>query len=91
MTNLGRKHYVRRLLRPFEQIIFSNAFPLIPHEVIEEQLIKMGLQPLSNMNFRIPNKEMNYRREIIVYPESDTIVFPLLHEGVIQQYVTTAE
>lgn len=72
----------RRLITPAQRLILSNVSPTIPHDVLENELKKMGLNIVSSMNFlrmNIPDPEyshvMSFRRHIYVSPQ-DLINIP---------------
>lgn len=68
----------RRLITPTERLILSNVCPTIPHQNIENELRKLGLNLVSPMSFRkigVTNPEyshiLSFRRQIYISPPTD--------------------
>lgn len=66
---------VRRLITPATRVIISNVSPIIPHEVIETTLKRIGLNlvsPASFLRAGIPGEEfshiLSFRRQIYISP-----------------------
>uniref|UniRef100_A0A6P7FR28 Uncharacterized protein LOC114330300 n=1 Tax=Diabrotica virgifera virgifera TaxID=50390 RepID=A0A6P7FR28_DIAVI len=85
---------VRRLITPSERLLISNVSPTIPHKVIENELLLLGLKPTSSMSFlRIGTNNpeykhvLSFRRHIYVSPPTGPIPDSILitHEDTTNQ------
>lgn len=66
---------VRPLISKAKRVIISNVCPVIPHSAIVQELIKLNIQPASEVTFiRGGNKEpgyehvLSFRRQVYVHP-----------------------
>lgn len=83
--------HARRLVTPAHRLIMSNVCPTIPHETIENELVKIGLNLLSPTTFlRIgtTNPEyshiLSFRRQVYVAPPTNINIpesFLVLYEN----------
>lgn len=84
----GESLRARRLVTPAERLILSNVCPTIPHDVLNHELQKIGLTPVSPINFlRISasvseySHILSFRRQVyistpeVTIPESILITF----------------
>lgn len=69
---------VRRLVTPSKRIILSNLSPSIPHETVENELKRLGLNlvsPISFLKAGIPGDEyghiLSFRRQAYISPPED--------------------
>jgi hypothetical protein len=69
---------IRRLITPSKRIILSNVCPSIPHNMLEQLIRQIGLQPLSTVSFLragIPGEQfahiLSFRRQIYVEDNKD--------------------
>ena len=83
---------LRRLITPAKRLILSNVCPSIPHDILENEILKLGYTAVSPMSFLragISGDEyahiLSFRRQIYILPNNDielpaSIVIP--YEGV---------
>lgn len=69
---------LRRLITPAKRLILSNVCPSIPHDVLENEILKLGYttaSPVSFLRAGIPGEEyahvLSFRRQIYVLPNED--------------------
>uniref|UniRef100_A0A6P7FAT3 Uncharacterized protein LOC114328357 n=1 Tax=Diabrotica virgifera virgifera TaxID=50390 RepID=A0A6P7FAT3_DIAVI len=73
----------RRLITPSVRLILSGVCPSIPSNLIKDELIKLGLNPLSDISYlRIGATNpafshiLSFRRQIFISPLPDNFVLP---------------
>lgn len=72
---------IRRLVMPTKRIMISNVSPSIPHNILEDELHKLGLKTVSGIHFLragLPEPEfshiMSFRRQVYVADDGKTII-----------------
>nr|CAH7728821.1 unnamed protein product [Callosobruchus chinensis] len=71
---------VRRLVTPSDRLVVSNVCPSIPNHIIEDTLIRLGLNLLTSMTYLrvgMPESEythiLSFRRQIFITPPENPI------------------
>ncbi|KAL3277755.1 hypothetical protein HHI36_013095 [Cryptolaemus montrouzieri] len=77
ITVSGEILKARKLISPTDRIILSNVWPTIPHEILIDELLILGLEPVSTMrSLKISttlqefSHILSFRRQIFVNPDN---------------------